>query len=99
MAETVDARETSEAPVLTEISDRIGQITLNRPHAYNAITIGLASELERAVRALADGADVIVIRGAGGNFSVGGDFKELELLRAEGEDAMRELFESFGRAC
>ncbi|MFN2589890.1 MAG: enoyl-CoA hydratase/isomerase family protein, partial [Actinomycetota bacterium] len=42
---------------------------------------------------------VIVIRGAGGNFSVGGDFKELEALRAQGPAAMAGLFAAFGRAC
>ena len=40
-----------------------------------------------------------MIRGADGNFSVGGDFNELERLRAEGEEAMAELFDAFGRAC
>jgi enoyl-CoA hydratase len=88
-------------PVLIERTERVGILTLNRPDAYNAITTELAQRLEQAVRALAadDETHVIVIRGAGGNFSVGGDFNELERLRAEGEPALRELFESFGRAC
>jgi enoyl-CoA hydratase len=42
---------------------------------------------------------VIVIRGAGENFCVGGDFKEMERLRAEGTAATRELFTSFHQAC
>jgi enoyl-CoA hydratase/carnithine racemase len=87
------------APVLTTIDGPIGRITLNRPDAYNAITAELARSLEQALHALASDVNVIVIRGAGGNFSVGGDFKELERLRAEGVEAMRELFVSFGRAC
>jgi enoyl-CoA hydratase/carnithine racemase len=87
--------------VLTEVDGRIGRITLNRPDAYNAITIELARSLERALRDLggAPGVNVIVIRGAGGNFSVGGDFNQLERLRATGVVAMRELFESFAAAC
>lgn len=84
-------------PVLTAIDGRAGWITLNRPEAMNAITIELAVALEDALARLAEQVDVIVIRGAGGNFSVGGDFKELERLRAEGPGAMAELFESFGR--
>jgi enoyl-CoA hydratase/carnithine racemase len=87
--------------VLTSINGAVGQITLNRPSAYNAITIELALTLEQSLRELAADADVnvIVVRGAGENFSVGGDFKELERLRADGEPALRELFESFSRAC
>jgi enoyl-CoA hydratase/carnithine racemase len=87
--------------VLTEVDGRIGRITLNRPDAYNAITVELARSLEHALRELgADaGVNVIVIRGAGGNFSAGGDFAQLERLRATGAEAMRELFESFAAAC
>ena len=85
--------------VLTRVAGSVGHVMLNRPDAYNAISIELARALEAALRELADEAGVIVIRGAGGNFSVGGDFEELERLRAQGEDAMRELFASFGRAC
>jgi enoyl-CoA hydratase/carnithine racemase len=85
--------------VLASTAGPIGQITLNRPTAYNAITIELAQALEQSLRELADDVNVIVIRGAGGNFCAGGDFNELERLRADGEPAVRELFESFHRAC
>ncbi|HWE33309.1 MAG TPA: enoyl-CoA hydratase/isomerase family protein [Solirubrobacteraceae bacterium] len=88
-------------PVLITVDGPIGTVTLNRPEAFNAITIELAQALERGLRELGGDPSVgaIVIRGAGGNFSVGGDFKQLERLRAAGVDAMRELFESFHRAC
>jgi enoyl-CoA hydratase len=88
-------------PVVAEVDGTVGRIMLNRPEAYNAITIELARGLEAALRDLGgdDRVRVIVIRGAGGNFSVGGDFKELERLRADGAQAMRELFVSFTRAC
>jgi enoyl-CoA hydratase/carnithine racemase len=85
--------------VLTERADAVGRITLNRPDAMNAVTVELAGELERALVALAEDVHVIVIRGAGGNFSVGGDFKQLDRLRADGPEAMRGLFVSFRRAC
>lgn len=85
--------------VLTEVEGGIGWLTLNRPEALNAFTVDLARALEANVRSLARDAAVIVVRGAGGNFSSGGDFKELERLRAKGPDAMAELFEAFGRAC
>jgi enoyl-CoA hydratase/carnithine racemase len=89
----------SQAPVLTRRAGRVGHVTLNRPEALNAVTVELAQALEQALVELAGDVGVIIVRGAGGNFSVGGDFKALEQLRAGGEDAMRELFESFGRAC
>jgi enoyl-CoA hydratase/carnithine racemase len=81
------------------VEGRIGHVVLDRPEAMNAITIDLARELERAVRETAAEADVVVVRGAGGNFSVGGDFKALEELRAHGPAALAELFDAFGSAC
>ncbi len=78
----------------------IGRITLNRPEAMNAITVALGEQLETALRTLAPQVRVIVLRGASGNFSVGGgDFHELQQLREQGRDAMSELFGNFGRAC
>ncbi len=79
----------------------IGRITLNRPEQLNAVNVALATELEQAiVRLGADPAvNVILIRGAGGNFCAGGDFAEVERLRAQGPDALRTLFEAFRAAC
>jgi enoyl-CoA hydratase len=85
--------------VLTSVDGPVGTITLNRPAAMNAITVALAEGLEAALADLAPAVGVIVIRGAGGNFCVGGDFHELEALRAQGPDAMVPLFAAFGRAC
>jgi enoyl-CoA hydratase/carnithine racemase len=85
--------------VLAEADGRVGRITLNRPEAMNAITLELAAALEQALTDLGPRIDVIVIRGAAGNFSVGGDFKALEALRAEGPQALAALFSVFGRAC
>src|SRR3954454_21292281 len=87
-----------DAPVVTAVEGRIGWLTLNRPDAMNAITLALARELESGLRQLAAEAAVIVIRGAGGNFSAGGDVGEVARLRAEGAKALAELFDSYGRA-
>ena len=87
------------ATVLSDLEENVGWITLNRPEAMNAITIELACALEAALLDLGTRARVIVIRGAGGNFCVGGDFKALQALQAEGREATRELFVSFHRAC
>jgi enoyl-CoA hydratase/carnithine racemase len=65
----------------------------------NAFDLRLAGELERAVTDLSAQADVIVLRGAGGNFSVGGDYKELGRLRVDGPAAVRRLLDAFAAAC
>jgi 2-(1,2-epoxy-1,2-dihydrophenyl)acetyl-CoA isomerase len=87
--------------VLRSIDAGVGLITLDRPEKMNAISIVLGRELERAIAEL--GADpevnVIVISGAGGNFCAGGDFAEVERLRAEGPAALTDLFDTFRRAC
>lgn len=88
-----------EPVVVARLDGAIGRIVLNRPDAMNAITVELGRRLEDALRELAAVATVVVIRGAGGNFSVGGDFHELERLRADGAGALKPLFENFGRAC
>src|SRR6201997_3162382 len=61
-------------------------LTIDRPHARNAIALDTMQQLEKALDAAA-GARVLVIRGAGGRaFVSGGDLKELSALRTE-EDA------------
>src|SRR5207237_5468625 len=88
----------ADAPVLTTVDGPVGWLTLNRPEAMNAVTVELARELEAGLRRLAGEAAVIVIRGAGGNFSAGGAGAEVDRLRGEGRAALAELFEAFGRA-
>lgn len=88
-------------PVTIDVGGNAAWITLNRPEAMNAITVELAVELERALWALDADEDVrvVAIRGAGGNFCAGGDFDEVQRLRADGADGLRPLFEAFGAAC
>lgn len=83
--------------VRTRVDGKVGHVVLDRPQAKNAITVRLGLELERALRELAESVHVIVVRGAGGTFCVGGDFRELERLRAEEE--LDPLFDNFARAC
>lgn len=85
--------------VQSVVDGEVGRITLDRPKAMNAVTVELGEQLERAIGDLADRCRVIVIRGAGGNFSVGGDFRQLQELQAQGREAMRPLFENFRAAC
>jgi enoyl-CoA hydratase/carnithine racemase len=88
-----------DEPVHAEADGPVGRITLNRPQARNAVTVELGRALHDAVVDLATRTRVLVIRGAGGHFSAGGDFAEVSALRAEGPDALRPLFENFGAAC
>jgi len=81
--------------VLTEVDGQVGRLTLNRPAAKNAISLGLARELGEAVAKLAPAVDVIVIRGAGGTFCAGGDVAEVGRLREAGREALAELFAAF----
>lgn len=76
----------AEGAVTAVIDGAIGRITLNRPERMNAVTVALASELAAALHDLGRRRDlnVIVLRGSGGNFCAGGDFDEVERLRAQG---------------
>jgi enoyl-CoA hydratase/carnithine racemase len=98
-----EARADDQAPVLTRLEAAgdavIAQVLLNRPQARNAITIALAVALREALETAAGQADVVVIRGAGGNFCAGGDFHEVARLRERGPEALRPLFAHFIAAC
>jgi 2-(1,2-epoxy-1,2-dihydrophenyl)acetyl-CoA isomerase len=80
----VVASATGPVPiVLTDVTDRIGMITLNRPARRNALNGDLIAALDRAVRSMADDpeAKVVVLTGAApegghGGFCSGGDVKE-----------------------
>jgi len=88
-------------PVRLDVADGIATITLERPEAMNAVTTTLAVALEQAILAAGEHpeANVVLIRGSGGNFCAGGDFDEVQRLRAEGPQALRRLFVSFRAAC
>lgn len=69
-----------------EIDDGLAVLTIDRPHARNAIALDTMEQLEKAIDAAA-GAEALVIKGAGEHaFVSGGDLKELSALRTE-EDA------------
>lgn len=62
-----------------EVSDKVAQVTLNRPEARNAINQRLIRELRLIWDDLADDPSVnaILLTGAGDYFSVGGDVKAM----------------------
>lgn len=89
----------SADPVLTSVEGRVATVLLHRPQARNAVTLALARDLRGALADAAGRADVIVVRGAGGNFCAGGDFHEVARLREQGRAALRPLFETFIGVC
>ncbi|MFK4106400.1 enoyl-CoA hydratase/isomerase family protein [Streptomyces sp. NPDC019531] len=69
-----------------DVDQGLAVVTIDRPHARNAISLATMDELEKALEAAA-GARALVIRGAGDRaFVSGGDLKELAAIRTE-EDA------------
>jgi enoyl-CoA hydratase len=69
-----------------EVDDGLAVLTIDRPHARNAIALDTMAQLEKALDSAA-GARALVIKGAGDRaFVSGGDLKELSTLRTE-EDA------------
>lgn len=87
--------------VLQSVDGNVGRITLNRPDRMNAIDVALATHLAHALGELGrdPAVNVVVIAGSGGNFCAGGDFDEVQRLRAEGASALRTLFAAFRAAC
>ncbi len=70
-----------------EVDDGLGVITIDRPHARNAIAPQTMDQLEQALDQVA-GANALVITGAGDRaFVSGGDLKQLAAIRTEPEAA------------
>jgi enoyl-CoA hydratase len=69
--------QAEEPEVLTEQRDRILIITINRPHAKNAVNAAVSQHLADAMDRLDDdpGLSVAVLTGAEGSFSAGMDLK------------------------
>ena len=79
-------------------------LTLNRPEVRNAMSLAMVGELAAALRAAeSDGqARVVVLRGAGGNFSAGADLKDMAAARgrlAEDPAAIVKVNAAFGELC
>ncbi|HUN50261.1 MAG TPA: enoyl-CoA hydratase [Candidatus Sulfotelmatobacter sp.] len=85
----------SEQQVLTEISDGIGTITLNRPKALNALSTEMTDGLiEATARFERDPAvRCLLIRGAGEHFMAGGDIKGFHKSLTEDREAHLARFE------
>ncbi|MBI2861959.1 MAG: enoyl-CoA hydratase/isomerase family protein [Chloroflexi bacterium] len=78
-----------EKEVLVDVSDRVGTMTINRPHVMNAMASHTTPKMLAAVKELSERDDVgcIVIRGAGDRvFCAGHDLKEMTQQARHGVD-------------
>jgi len=78
---------TGEPELFIEARDGVGRITLNRPRALNALTLGMIRAIDPALRAWADDPAVreVVVTGAGERaFCAGGDVRGLHEKHAQG---------------
>jgi len=82
----------------------VARLTLNRPERRNALTQAMMLELEHAFKRVAADRDcrVLVLRGAGGHFSAGGDLAAMARMppRPDGDEAdpMLGAYRQFGEA-
>jgi 2-(1,2-epoxy-1,2-dihydrophenyl)acetyl-CoA isomerase len=76
--------------ILTDISERIGTITLNRPDKLNAYTTEMGDEITATLRAWRDDPAVraVILTGAGRGFCAGVDLEHLRAHQA-GENASK----------
>jgi 2-(1,2-epoxy-1,2-dihydrophenyl)acetyl-CoA isomerase len=82
--------------ILTERRDNFAMITLNRPEKLNALSFGLARELDEALSEYEadDAVKAVILTGAGERaFSAGADIHEMAGLSSE-ELAQRQAFRS-----
>ena len=88
--------------VLTQIKDRIGHITLNRPEKRNALSPELVEELKQSFTSYSsnDQVKVVVLQANGKAFCAGADLAYLQKLQSFTEEenvadsqSLAELFE------
>ncbi|MES2423481.1 MAG: enoyl-CoA hydratase/isomerase family protein [Pseudomonadota bacterium] len=86
--------------VLTEVRGQIGMVTLNRPKALNALSLGMIRTLTATLQAWRDDPAVlaVTVRGAGkdgeafGSFCAGGDIRFFHKAALAGDSALEDFF-------
>lgn len=88
-----------DSEVLSEVRGQVGFITLNRPRALNALTLGMVRELMRVLLAWQADAQVlaVAVRGNGrdgpfGAFCAGGDIRFLHQAGSQGDPRLEDFF-------
>ncbi|MCL6691337.1 enoyl-CoA hydratase/isomerase family protein [Pseudomonas sp. R3.Fl] len=86
----------AEAPVLVEVRNRVGHLTLNRPAGLNALTLPMIRILQQQLQAWADDQAIlaVVLRANGEKaFCAGGDIRALYDSYRAGTDLQHIFFE------
>ncbi|MEF9897487.1 MAG: enoyl-CoA hydratase/isomerase family protein [Pseudomonas sp.] len=92
---TAHAQMATDAPILAEVRNHIGHLTLNRPAGLNAITLEMVRSLQQQLDAWANDAQVhaVVLRGEGPKgFCAGGDIRSLYDSYKSGDSLHRDFF-------
>jgi enoyl-CoA hydratase/carnithine racemase len=79
--------KSSDPRIVVEVKDRVCTVTINRPDAKNALNKSMYAAIRAACVAAEKnvGVDALVVKGANGVFTSGGDLKEM-LAALEGSD-------------
>ncbi len=79
MSTVPPGRDPTAPPVLRDDRDGVATLTLNRPQARNALSVGLMTALQETLEAIHDDRTVraVVLTGAGPAFCAGHDLKEM----------------------
>ncbi|MBQ7677503.1 MAG: enoyl-CoA hydratase/isomerase family protein, partial [Lachnospiraceae bacterium] len=90
--------------IIYEVKEHIAYITINRPEVFNALKMSTKYEIEKAIDAVKEDADVrgVIITGNGKGFIAGNDISEIRVdAKAEETVAMsthaHNLFDKFDR--
>lgn len=92
---TAHAQMATDAPILAEVRNHIGHLTLNCPAGLNAITLEMVRSLQQQLDAWANDAQVhaVVLRGEGPKgFCAGGDIRSLYDSYKSGDSLHRDFF-------
>jgi enoyl-CoA hydratase/carnithine racemase len=91
--------KTPETHVITEVRSRVGCITLNRPKALNALSLGMIRDITAALLAWRDDAQVVAVavrgmgkEGAFGAFCAGGDIRFFHQAALAGNPELEDFF-------
>ncbi|NIM40172.1 MAG: enoyl-CoA hydratase/isomerase family protein [Hydrogenophaga sp.] len=89
----------NESLVIAEVQGRVGLITLNRPKALNALSLGMIRDITAALQAWREDPAVfaVAIRGMGkegpfGAFCAGGDIRFFHQAALAGDPALEDFF-------
>jgi len=92
---TAHVQTPTEAPILAQVRNHIGHLTLNRPAGLNALTLGMVRSLQQQLDAWASDPSVhaVVLRGEGPKgFCAGGDIRSLYDSYKAGDSLHRDFF-------